>query len=167
MLRKTLFALACVAFLSSPLLAQNQSEQIKADFLKIKTDHDPKHTPKITAPDKVNAGDWFDVTIEIGEGARHPSLVDHHVIWIALQKDGVELARAYLNPVMASPKVTFTVALTESGNLEAVEMPTHTAPWISTKKIEVTPAPAAAPAAGDKGGEKAGAKAPAKATPSK
>ena len=120
--------------------AQNQGEQIKADFLKVKTDKDPKHTPKITAPDSVAAGEWFDVTIEVGEGTRHPSLHDHHVVWVALQKDGVELARAYFNPVMASPKVTFTVALTESGDLEALEMPTHTAAWKSTKKIEVTPA---------------------------
>lgn len=152
MLRKSLLALVAVAFFCSPLLAQSQTEQIKADFLKVKTDKDPKHTPKITAPDKVGAGEWFDVTVEVGEGARHPSLNDHHVIWVALQKDGVELARAYFHPVMASPKVTFTVSLTESGNLEAVEMPTHTAPWISTKKIEVTPAaaPAAAPAT-DKG----------------
>lgn len=137
---------AFVAVASGSALAQSQTEQIKSDFLKVKTDKDPKdpkHTPKITAPDKVEAGAWFDVTIEVGEGARHPSLHDHHVVWVALQKDGVELARAYFNPVMASPKVTFTVALAESGNLEAIEMPTHTAPWMATRKIEVVAAPKA------------------------
>ena len=97
-----------------------------------------KHTPKITAPDSVKAGEWFDVTIESGVEKRHPSYQDHHVHWIALFKDDVELARAYLNPVHASPKVTFTIRLEDSCKLRAMEEPNHTAPWESSKGITVT-----------------------------
>ncbi len=112
--------------------------QITPSFRHVNTAKDPKHTPKITAPDSVKAGEWFDVTIESGIEKRHPSYQDHHVHWIALSKDDVELARAYLNPVHASPKVTFTIRLEDSCELRAMEEPNHTAPWVSTKAITVT-----------------------------
>jgi desulfoferrodoxin (superoxide reductase-like protein) len=70
--------------------------EITPDFDAVKSAEDPKHTPKITAPDKVTAGEWFDVTVEVGSGSRHPSLVEHHVRWIGIYKNDVELARAYL-----------------------------------------------------------------------
>ncbi len=114
------------------------STQITPQFRHVNTAKDPKHTPKITAPDSVKAGEWFDVTIESGIEKRHPSYQDHHVHWIALSKDDVELARAYLNPVHASPKVTFTIRLEDSCELRAMEEPNHTAPWVSTKAITVT-----------------------------
>jgi superoxide reductase len=111
--------------------------EITPDFDHNKTAHDPKHTPKITAPDKVKAGEWFDVTVEVGDEARHPSLIEHHVRWIAIYKDDVEIARAYLHPVMSTPKVTFTIRLEQSCKLRALEEPTHTAAWESSKDIKV------------------------------
>jgi superoxide reductase len=97
----------------------------------------PKHTPKITAPDKVKAGEWFDVTVEVGDEARHPSLVEHHVRSITIYKDDVEIARAYLHPVFSTPKVTFTIRLEQSAKLRAMEEPTHTAQWEASKNITV------------------------------
>ena len=111
--------------------------QISPDFDANKTAYDPKHTPKITAPSSVKRGEWFDVTIEIGQGARHPSLVQHHVRLIALYKGDVELVRAYLHPVHSTPKVTFTIRLEESATLRALEEPTHTAAWITTHEVTV------------------------------
>ena len=112
--------------------------QITPSFRHVNTAQDPKHTPKITAPDSVKAGEWFDVTVESGIEKRHPSYQDHHIHWIAIYKDDVELARAYLNPVHASPKVTFTIRLEDSCELRAMEEPNHTAPWASAKAISVT-----------------------------
>ena len=121
----------------APASANDAVPEITPDFDHVKTAHDPKHTPKITAPDKVKAGEWFDVTVEVGDEARHPSLIEHHVRWIAIYKDDVEIARAYLHPVFSTPKVTFTIRLEESAKLRALEEPTHTAAWESSKNITV------------------------------
>jgi len=119
--------------------AQGQADRITPDFDAPKTGHDPKHTPKITAPDSVKAGQWFDVTVEVGDEARHPSFAEHFVRWIELSFDNVEIARTYLHPVYSSPKVTYTIALKHSGTLQAREAPNHSTAWTATKKIEVTP----------------------------
>jgi desulfoferrodoxin (superoxide reductase-like protein) len=135
-------------------------EQLKPDFDKVAgAKEDPKHTPAIKAPDKVNAGEWFNVTINIGDKALHPSLVEHHVRWISLEADGVEINRVYLHPVLSKPEVTFTIALPDDrtfdkdGNvtarkdrtvtLRAVEAPTHASQFWSEKKITVMKSTAA------------------------
>jgi hypothetical protein len=43
----------------------------------------------------------------------------------------------YLHPVYSYPKVTLTISLDEGGSLRAVEEPTHSAAWESSKKIVV------------------------------
>ena len=103
---------------------------------------DPKHKPKIEAPDKVKAGEWFPVTITVGFKKTHPSLVEHHVRYIALAKGEAELARVYLHPVHTAPKVTFWIALDKTTEIKATEEPTHAGAFFSTKKITVIPRPA-------------------------
>lgn len=135
-------ALAAAVFASpSVVRAESQADYITPAFDHVQTGQDPKHTPKITAPAKVKAGEWFDVTIEIGAGKRHPSFAEHYVGWIALFKDDVEIARTYLHPVMSTPKVTWTIALRESATLRAMEAPNHNAPYVSEVEIEVEPLP--------------------------
>jgi superoxide reductase len=125
---------------SAPLgAAGEQAEQFTPEFRQIHTGTDPKHTPKIVAPDSVKRGEWFNVTVSVGVGSQHPSLQEHFVRYIALYKDSVEIARAYLHPVYSAPIVTFTIALDESGTLRAIEEPTHSAAWETSKKIEVRP----------------------------
>lgn len=140
-------ALAAAAFLvgstSPATAASNTLENLTGAFKSVNTGHDPKHTPKITAPKKVKAGEWFDVTIEIGAEMRHPSLSNHAVRYIALYRDEVEISRTYLHPVYSSPKVTYTIALEESVTLKAMEEPNHTGPWVTEFEIEVEPAPEA------------------------
>lgn len=114
-----------------------QAEQFTPEFRVLRKSLDPKHTPKITAPEKVKRGEWFDVTITIGEGGEHPSLSEHFVRYIALYINTAEIARVYLHPVYSYPKVTLTIALDEGGSLRAVEEPTHSAAWESSKKIVV------------------------------
>jgi superoxide reductase len=119
--------------------AEEQADQFTPEFRQLHTSFDAKHSPKIVAPDSVKRGEWFTVTVSVGSGSQHPSLQEHFVRYIALYKDSVEIARTYLHPVYSAPIVTFTVALDEGGSLRAVEEPTHSAAWETSKKIEVRP----------------------------
>ena len=124
---------------SQPAAAADQAEQFTPEFLQPHATYDPKHSPKIDAPDSVKRGEWFKVTVTVGAGSLHPSLQEHFVRYIALYKDNVEIARAYLHPVYSAPSVTFTVALDEGGALRALAEPTHSAVWEASKKIVVRP----------------------------
>jgi len=126
------------ALIGIPVVA-NQLEQITPAFKQVKTERDAKHTPKIHCPDRVEAGEWFDVTITVGIDQLHPTLEEHYVNWIAIYKNDVELARVYLHPVHTKPQVTFTIALEESAELVVLEQPNHTAPWKASKRITVVP----------------------------
>jgi superoxide reductase len=132
-------AVATTALLAVPIARAGQEEQFTPEYRAVRSVVDPKHTPKIVAPDTVKRGQWFDVTISVGSGSDHPSLGEHFVRYIALYINGAEISRAYLHPVFSFPKVTFTIALDEGGALRAVEEPTHSAAWESTKRITVTP----------------------------
>ncbi|HEX3177247.1 MAG TPA: desulfoferrodoxin family protein [Methylomirabilota bacterium] len=134
----TLITLGALLVLTTPTRA-GQEEQFTPEFKEVRSSFDAKHTPKLTAPDTVKRGQWFDVTVAVGAGGEHPSLSEHHVRYIALYKDTAEIARVYLHPVFSAPKVTFTVALDESGTLRALAEPTHSAAWEASKKISVTP----------------------------
>ena len=116
-----------------------QEEQFTPEYKKVHTSYDAKHSPKIMAPDSVKRGQWFEVTISVGDGGIHPSLAEHTVRYIALYKDTVEIARAYLHPVYSYPKVTFTIALDEGGMLRGLEEPNHSSAWEASKKINVVP----------------------------
>jgi superoxide reductase len=114
-----------------------QEEQFTPEYKELRTSFDPKHTPKISAPDSVKRGQWFDVTVNIGAGGEHPSLGEHSIRYIALYINSAEIARAYLHPVYSYPKVTFTIALDQGGSLRAIAEPNHSAGWEAAKKIAV------------------------------
>lgn len=116
-----------------------QEEQFTPEFKELRSSFDPKHTPKITAPDSVKRGQWFDVTVDVGAGGEHPSLSEHAIRYIALYINTAEIARVYLHPVYSYPKVTLTIALDEGGSLRAIAEPNHSAGWEAAKKISVTP----------------------------
>jgi superoxide reductase len=118
--------------------AGGQEEQFTPEFRAVRSSFDPKHTPRMTAPESVKRGEWFDVTVSVGHET-HPSLAEHFVRYIALYKDTAEIARVYLHPVFSAPKVTFTIALDEGGTLRALAEPTHSAAWEASKKIAVRP----------------------------
>jgi superoxide reductase len=122
-----------------PVVGSGQEEQFTPEFKQVRSSYDPKHTPRINAPDAVKRGEWFDVTVSVGAGDRHPSLAEHFVRYIALYKDAVEISRVYLHPVFSAPQVTFTIALDESGTLRAQAEPTHSAAWEASRKITVRP----------------------------
>ncbi|HEX9819105.1 MAG TPA: desulfoferrodoxin family protein [Methylomirabilota bacterium] len=127
-----------LALVAPPPAVGGQEEQFTPEFKEVRSSFDPKHTPRISAPDSVKRGQWFDVTVGVGTDL-HPSLAEHFVRYIALYKDTAEIARIYLHPVFSAPKVTFTIALDEGGMLRALAEPTHSAAWEVSKKINVTP----------------------------
>jgi superoxide reductase len=131
-------ALVAAAAFALPASA-GQEEQFTPEFHAVRSSYDAKHTPKLTAPDSVKRGQWFDVSVAVGAGGEHPALSEHHVRYIALYKDTAEIARVYLHPVYSAPKVTFTIALDGSGMLRALAEPTHSAAWEASKKITVLP----------------------------
>src|SRR6476469_6976073 len=88
-----------------------QEEQFTPEFRELRTSFDPKHTPKITAPESVKRGQWFDVTVDIGAGGEHPSLSEHAIRYIALYINTAEIARVYLHPVYCLPIATDTVVI--------------------------------------------------------
>jgi superoxide reductase len=132
-------AVTVAALVGGPAAWAGQEEQFTPEFKELRSAADPKHTPKIVAPDTVKRGQWFDVTVSVGNGGDHPSLSEHFVRYIALYINTAEISRVYLHPVFSFPKVTFTIALDEGGVLRAVEEPTHSAAWESSKPISVTP----------------------------
>ena len=134
----TLVALG-VFVAATPGARAGQEEQFTPEFKQLHTTYDPKHTPKLAAPDSVKRGQWFEVTVTVGAGGEHPSLAEHHVRYIALYRDTAEIARVYLHPVFSAPKVTFTIALDEGGTLRALAEPTHSAAWEASKRISVVP----------------------------
>ena len=142
---KSLMAMLVVASAALPAATRaqaadpGQAEQFTPEFQRVHTAADPKHTPKIDAPDSVRRGQWFEVTVTVGAGSVHPSLQEHFVRYIALYKDSVEISRVYLQPVYSAPKVTFTIALDEGGALRALAEPTHSAAWEASRKITVVP----------------------------
>lgn len=137
MMRSTAALFGAAAFSLSA--AAGQEEQFTPEFRELRSSFDAKHTPKLTAPDSVKRGQWFEVSVLVGAGGEHPSLSEHHVRYIALYIGTAEIARAYLHPVYSAPKVTFTIALDESGVLRALAEPTHSAAWEASKKIKVSP----------------------------
>ena len=119
--------------------ADGQGEQFTPEYREVRSSVDAKHTPRIQAPESVKRGAWFDVTVTVGAGGEHPSLAEHFIRYIALYKDTAEIARIYLHPVYSAPRVTFTIALDESGQLRALAEPNHSAAWEASRSITVTP----------------------------
>jgi superoxide reductase len=119
--------------------AEGQAEQFTPEYREVRSSFDAKHTPRIQAPESVKRGAWFDVTVTVGAGGEHPSLGEHFIRYIALYKDTAEIARVYLHPVYSAARVTFTIALDESGQLRALAEPNHSAAWETSKPITVTP----------------------------
>ncbi|MBF0564554.1 MAG: twin-arginine translocation signal domain-containing protein [Nitrospirae bacterium] len=98
-----------------------------------------KHVPSIQAPSKVKADQWVDIEVKVGFKAEHPSTADHWITTIKLLADGKEVARIE-NAMggLTSSSALFTIKLSKSVTLEAVEHCNLHGTWMSEpEKIEV------------------------------
>jgi len=114
-----------------------------------------KHVPVIEAPDKVKAGELFNVTVGLGKEVAHPNTVEHHIRFVSLyfQPEGDkftyqvghfefnshgESAKApNEGPVLTHHSVTAAMKVTKPGTLQAVALCNIHGLWESSKEIKV------------------------------
>jgi len=102
-----------------------------------------KHLPVIEAPDKVKAGEPFEVKITVGKEVHHPNTLEHHIVYIDLyhlkgRKDlPVLIGRYQFEATKAEPVVTTTIILEEDTTLIALEYCNIHGLWEGIKEIKV------------------------------
>lgn len=102
-----------------------------------------KHLPIIECPDKVKAGEPFEVKITVGKEVRHPNTLEHHIVYIDLyhlkgRKDlPVLIGRYQFEATKAEPIVTTTIILEESTTLLAIEYCNLHGLWEYTREVAV------------------------------
>ncbi len=102
------------------------------------TDLQKKHTPVITAPDAVKAGECFDVLVEVGKLVAHPNEVGHYIEYVNLYAGDVYVAGLDLTSVRTCPVLKVCVSLDRDlGALRAVARCNLHGEWAATRPIKV------------------------------
>lgn len=114
-----------------------------------------KHVPVIEAPEKVKAGELFQVQVSVGKEIPHPNKMEHHICWIQLYykpADGaflIELANLNFGAhgavmdaaapgiAYSEPAGTVSAKLGKSGTLIALSYCNIHGLWESSKEITV------------------------------
>lgn len=114
-----------------------------------------KHVPIITAPDKVKAGEKFEIKACVGLEIPHPNTTEHHIRWIKLyfkpengkfiydlcefvfNAHGEAAEGANKGPAYAEPFVSSNIKLNTSGTLVAMAYCNIHGLWESAKTIIV------------------------------
>ena len=114
-----------------------------------------KHTPVIEAPEKVKAGEIFQVKVTLGQEIAHPNTTEHHISWISLyfhpkgkkfphhvghfefSSHGESAAGPNQGPVYTHHEVITSLKISEPGTLHALAMCNIHGLWESSKPIEV------------------------------
>lgn len=114
-----------------------------------------KHVPVIEAPEKVKAGEPFEVCLSVGKEIPHPNKPDHFISWIQLffKPEGgkfvVELAKfdyvshgasvdpSSQGPAFTEPVSSVKVNLTKPGTFIVQSYCNIHGLWESSKAIEV------------------------------
>lgn len=97
-----------------------------------------KHTVIIDAPDSVQAGEKFEVTLKVGEYKEHPNEIGHFIEWMELYSGDTFLARLDLTPERSHYVMKTTVKLDHSHPLRGRARCNLHGLWESEKEIEVT-----------------------------
>lgn len=102
------------------------------------TDLEKKHTPVITAPDKVKKAEPFEVKIEVGKLLAHPNEPAHFIEWIELYCGDTFLGRTSYSGGVSSPLAFFKVKLSHAhGPLKVWAKCNLHGLWESIKEISV------------------------------
>jgi len=102
------------------------------------TNLEKKHTPVINAPEKVNKGEPFEATVEVGKYIKHPNTLGHFIQWIKLYSGDTFLGRAELIPEFSEPKIKMVMMLRHAHPSIAVQRCNLHGVWSSEPKpIEV------------------------------
>ncbi|NLE76904.1 MAG: Neelaredoxin [Chloroflexi bacterium] len=114
-----------------------------------------KHVAAIEAPDKVKAGEIFQVRLTLGKEIAHPNTTEHHIRWISLYfhpegekftyhvgnyefaAHGESVAGANEGPVYTHHDVVTSMKINKSGSLHSLALCNIHGLWESTKEIVV------------------------------
>jgi len=80
------------------------------------TDLEKKHLPVITAPKTVQAGQCFEVTVEVGKLLEHPNEKGHFINFVELYADHTYLGRQHFVHTNVCPVAKFCVQLSHIHN---------------------------------------------------
>lgn len=102
-----------------------------------------KHVPVIHAPEEVQAGEVFSVTVAVGEEVPHPNLAEHHIKWIQVfakpeGKNPIHVISFDVAPAVVDPKVTFNMKLDKPAAIYALAYCNIHGLWESNVKINVS-----------------------------
>jgi len=121
----------------------------KADWKK------EKHVPVIEAPDKVQAGELFEVKVSLGKEIAHPNTTEHHISWITLyfhpegekfthqvghfefSAHGESTAGPNEGPVYTHHGVSVSMKTSKPGTLHALALCNIHGLWESSKEIKL------------------------------
>lgn len=101
------------------------------------TDAEKKHMPMIHIGGTPRAGEFFDVTVWVGEQLTHPNEAEHHIEFIDLYLDDRFLARCDLTWGYTEPKVVFSVRVDTAGSLRAFERCNLHGDWTSSVALSL------------------------------
>ncbi len=100
-----------------------------------------KHAPVITAPDRVKAGEPFEVKVETGVYVKHPNEYGHYFSWIEIWLDETFVARFDLQPVVSTPSVSLKITAPHSHEgkrkIKALAFCNLHGVWENVKEVEV------------------------------
>ena len=107
-----------------------------------------KHVPVIHAPEKVKAGEAFDLKVSIGDAIGHPNTMEHYIAWFKVffhpegAKFPIEIANFNFTAHGEGDNFTEPVGLTsakldKSGTLYAISYCNIHGVWENSQKITV------------------------------
>ncbi|NOZ49628.1 MAG: Neelaredoxin [Chloroflexi bacterium] len=112
-----------------------------------------KHVPAIDAPDTVQAGQPFMVSVSVGKEIPHPNTTEHHIAWIDVyfkpagdaftyqvghfdfRGHGESAKGANKGPVYTDPGVTFSMKVDKPGTLVAMSLCNVHGLWQDSKPL--------------------------------
>ncbi len=99
------------------------------------------HTPKIKAPDKVKAGEVFEIEISVGP---HPNKVEHSIRWLEVyfEEKGrgfnpIHIATIRFEPEYAEPSIKLSLKINKPGTIYALAYCNLHGLWEARKEIDV------------------------------
>ncbi|HEY76266.1 MAG TPA: Neelaredoxin [Thermoflexia bacterium] len=107
-----------------------------------------KHVPVIEAPERVEAGKPFQVTVTVGKEIPHPNTIEHHIRWIDVyfQPEGDKFVYQVAHfdftvhgegTAYAHPTATFSMQVEKPGTLIALSLCNIHGLWESGREITV------------------------------
>jgi len=111
---------------------------------KVKTLNDPedktvlekKHIPFITAPESVEKGEIFEITVKMGKEIDHPMQEGHFIEYFDVYADDMKIASVTFTPECEA-EATLKLKLEESVTLKVAEYCNLHGYWAHEKEIEV------------------------------